>query len=148
MKRIVIGLLVGCIAAGAALAQDGAIKRRQALMGQNGESAELITKMLKGEVPYDATKVAAAMTAIGGTTDEFITLFPEGTAGTADKKGNDAKPEIWQNKADFAARAMKLKQDSGLAVAAAAGGAQNFLPVFAELGKTCQGCHEKYQFQR
>ncbi|WP_088347814.1 MULTISPECIES: cytochrome c [Rhodomicrobium] len=141
MKRIIIALAIGCtVLAGAAIAQESPIKKRQALMKQNGEATDLIVKMFKGETPYDGAAAAAALTKIGGMADEFITLFPEGTA-----KDSYAKPEIWQNKADFDSWAVKLKEDSAKAATAAAGGMDALQPAFAELGQTCRGCHEKYR---
>lgn len=144
MKRIIVGFVIGCIAmAGAAIAQDGPIKKRQALMKQNGDAADTVAKMFKGETPYDAAAAAAAFTSIGATTEEFITLFPEGSA-----QGSDAKETIWQDKPDFESWAVKLKEDSAKAAAAAAGGMETLQPAFVAVGKTCQGCHETYRVER
>lgn len=144
MKRIIVGLVIGCIAlSGAAVAQDGPIKRRQALMKQNGDAADMVAKMFKGETPYDAAAAAKAFTSIGATMDEFITLFPEGSA-----QGSDAKETIWKDKPDFESWAVKLKADSTKAAAAAAGGMESLQPAFAEVGKTCQGCHESYRVEK
>jgi cytochrome c556 len=145
MKRIIVGLVIGCIAlAGAAIAQDGAIKKRQEIMKKNGETAKLITAMFKGEQPYDAVAAATAIKGIGGAMDEFITLFPEGSTST----DSAALPEIWKNKADFEGWAAQVKEDTPKTVAAAAGGMASLQPAFAELGKSCRGCHEKYRAEK
>ena len=142
MKRIIIALVLCSVAAGgAAIAQDDPIKKRQALMKRNGESAKLITAMFKGEKPYDAAAAASAVKSIGVSMDEFITLFPEGSTS----KDSDAKPEIWKNKADFEGWAAQVKEDTAKAATAAAGGMASLQPAFAELGKSCLGCHEKYR---
>jgi cytochrome c556 len=142
MKRIVIGLVIGCVAlAGAALAQDGPIKQRQALMKKNGEATKVVAAMLKGEKPYDAAAAAGAMKSIGGTLDEFITLFPDGSTS----KDSAAKPEIWQNKKDFNEWATGLKGETEKAAAAAAGGMDGFKKAFGEVSQYCKGCHEKYR---
>jgi cytochrome c556 len=145
MKRIIIGLFVGCVAlAGTALAQDGPIKQRQALMKKNGEATKVVAPMLKGEKPYDAAAAASAMKTISGTLDEFITLFPEGSTS----KDSVAKPEIWQNKKDFNEWATGLKAEADKAATAAAGGMDSFKKAFAEVSQYCKGCHEKYRAEK
>jgi cytochrome c556 len=142
MKRIIIALMVGSLAAaGAAVAQDSPIKKRQAIMKHNGEAATLISAMFKGEKPYDAAAAAAAIKSIGATMDEFVTLFPEGSMS----KDSDAKPEIWKNKKDFNDWAAQLKDDSVKTADAAAGGVATLQPAFAEMAKSCKGCHESYR---
>ena len=145
MKRIIIALMIGSIAAtGAAIAQDSPIKKRQALMKKNGEAAKLITAMFKGEKPYDAAAAADAIKGIGASMDEFVTLFPEGSTAA----DSDAKPEIWKDKADFESRAKQVKEGTAKAATAAAGGMASLQPAFAELGKSCKGCHEKYRAEK
>jgi cytochrome c556 len=145
MKRIITALMICSIAAtGAAIAQDSPIKKRQALMKKNGDAATLVTAMFKGEKPYDAAVAANAIKGIGASMDEFITLFPEGSTS----KDSDAKPEIWKNKADFEGWAGQVKEDTAKAVVAAAGGMATLQPAFAELGKSCRGCHEKYRAEK
>ena len=142
MKRIIIALMIGSIAAtGAAIAQDGPIKKRQELMKKNGDAAKLISAMFKGEKPYDAAAAADAIKGIGAVMDEFITLFPEGSTS----KDSDALPEIWKNKADFDGWAAQVKEDTPKTAAAAAGGVASLQPAFAEFAKSCRGCHEKYR---
>lgn len=145
MKRIVIAVVVGCVAlTGAALAQDGPIKQRQALMKKNGEATKLVTAMLKGEQPYDGAAAAGAMKTVGGSLDQFVTLFPDGSTSP----DSVAKPEIWQNKKDFNEWASSLKDATNKAAEAAPGGMDGFKTAFAEVGKHCKGCHEKYRAEK
>jgi cytochrome c556 len=145
MKRIIIALMICATAAtGAAIAQDGPIKQRQALMKKNGDATKLVNAMLKGEKPYDAAAAAEAIKGIGGAMDEFITLFPEGST-SAD---SSAKPEIWKNKADFEGWAKQVKDDTPKTVTAAAGGAATLQPAFAEFAKSCRGCHDDYRTEK
>ena len=145
MKRIIIAFMVCAVAAtGAAIAQDGPIKKRQDLMKKNGDATKLVSAMLKGEKPYDAAAAAEAIKGVGGAMDEFITLFPEGSM-SADSA---AKPEIWKNKADFEGWAKQVKDDTPKTVAAAAGGAATLQPAFAEFAKSCRGCHDDYRTEK
>lgn len=147
MKRIVMTIVAMAFAGvglGAALAQDeGPIKQRQNLMEENGDAAKLASQMLKGEREYDAAKAAEAMKAISASTDEFITLFPEGS-----QEGSDAKPIIWEEKENFDSLAMKLKEVSAKAADAASGGLESFQPAFLEVGQACKDCHEKYRVEQ
>jgi len=141
MNRIIILLATILFAAvGSALAQDSPIKERQALMKKNGEATKLVSAMLKGETPYDAAAAAEAMTGINGSMDKFVTLFPEGSA-----EGSDAKPEIWDDKADFDAKAETVKEATAKTAEAAPGGKDSFQAAFANVGQGCKGCHEKYR---
>ena len=145
MKRIIAALMICSIAAtGAAIAQDSPIKQRQSLMKKNGDDAKLITAMFKGEKPYDAAAAAGAVKSIGASMDEFITLFPEGSMS----KDSDAKAEIWKKKSDFEGWAAQVKEDTAKAVTAAAGGMASLQPAFAEVGKSCRGCHESYRAEK
>lgn len=145
MKRIVIAVVVGCVAlTGAALAQDGPIKQRQALMKKNGDATKVVNAMLKGEKPYDGAAAAASMKTVAGSLDEFVTLFPDGSTSP----DSVAKPEIWQNKKDFNEWASSLKDAATKAAAAAPGGMDGFKTAFAEVGKHCKGCHEKYRAEK
>jgi cytochrome c556 len=144
MKRVVFFCVAACLAiAGPAPAQEGPIKQRQALMKKNGDAAKLASAMLKGEKPYDAAAAAEAMSVIGKDMEEFVTLFPEGSA-----KGSDAKEDIWQNKADFEAYAQETKKAAAAAANAAADGKESFQVAFLTVGQNCKGCHEKYRVEK
>ena len=141
MKRLIALSITGCFAAASlAMAQDNPIKQRQAIMEENGKSTKLASQMLKGETPYDAAAASEAMKAISGSMDKFVKLFPEGSA-----EGSSAKPEIWQDKADFDSFAEETKKASAAAANAAANGLETFLAAFMQVGKNCKGCHEKYR---
>jgi cytochrome c556 len=143
MRSFTIGMaLVGAVGIGAAFAQGSVIKQRQDIMESNGKAVGLVSKMAKGETPYDAKAAADAMKSIHGNAVKFTTLFPEGT-----EKGEDtrAKPEIWKNKKDFEDWGKQLEDDAAKAQAAAAGGLDSMKTALAALGKTCSGCHDDYR---
>jgi cytochrome c556 len=146
MKRISLGLVFTCIVGiGLALAAADPIKDRKELMKGNGGAMKTVIAMLKGEKPYDAKAAAAAMKAIGGSVDKFLTLFPKGSETGGDTA---AKPEIWMNQADFASHGKALKDAAANAETAAAGGADSFKAAMGGVGKSCKGCHEKYRVEK
>lgn len=141
MRRLIASVIIAAMATtGAAIAQDGPIKQRQKLMDGNGDTVKRITAMLKGEAPYSAALAAEDLKSLAASLDEFVTLFPEGT-----EKSSYALPDIWANKADFDSWASKTKEASLKAAAAAPRGPEALLPAVAELGRSCQGCHETYR---
>lgn len=69
-------------------------------------------------------------------------LFGEATRGLPSR----AKPEIWTNKADFAAKnAALVDATKALAAAAAAEDSAAFASALASTGAACKGCHDSYQ---
>jgi cytochrome c556 len=143
MRSFVIGAaLTGVLGIGLAVAQDSPIKQRQAIMENNGKAMQLVSKMAKGETPYDAKAAADAMKTIHDGMPKFVTLIPVGT-----EKGEKtrAKPAIWQNKKDFEDWGKQLQEDTAKAQTAAAGGLDSFKGAMAAVGKTCSGCHDDYR---
>lgn len=69
-------------------------------------------------------------------------MFPVGT-NLADSR---AKPEIWQNKADFDAKAAAMAAEATrLAELAQAGEKAGFATQWAAVGRTCSACHDLYR---
>lgn len=111
-------------------------------MEQVGKTNKVLKRAM-GDTPDMAAAKPAAATmaklakAAGG-------WFPAGTGPDLGKTG--AKPEIWQKPEDFAAKlkAFQVKA-AALNAAAQSGNAAASTAAFAELGKTCKGCHETYR---
>ena len=71
------------------------------------------------------------------------TLFPDSTRGLT---GNRAKPEVWQNKPDFAVKAAALTTAAAsLSAAAQADDKPAFAAALATAAGTCKACHDTYQ---
>jgi cytochrome c556 len=70
--------------------------------------------------------------------------FPAGTGPDVGKTG--AKPEIWQNPQDFAAKLSAFQKAALVFNAVAAGNDINTAKArYADLGGTCKACHDKYR---
>jgi cytochrome c556 len=108
-----------------------------------GKNFKMLTRELGGGSPNLATVRASAAT-IAGLSKKASGWFPAGTGPEGGKTG--AKPEIWQNPQDFAAK-MAAFQKAAPAFSAAASG--NDLAAtkarFADLAGTCKACHDKYR---
>lgn len=138
----IVALLGIAIIAEAQTAPAQVIKQRQELMKANGAAAKTLAEMMKGEKPYDQKAAHQAAVTINTNSKQIPTLFPPGSGSEAGVK-TGALPAIWQNKADFEAKAKNLEEQSAKMVAAndeAAVKAQ-----FGAVGKACGGCHQDYR---
>ena len=137
---------VAALAAGTTLvvAQNLApIKERQEIMKKISDEAKVLGAMAKGETPFDAGKANAVLTGWETSGKKYITLFPDGSK-TGEK--TRAKAEIWQNKADFDGKMADFLKATTAAKAATS--ADAFKASFGNIGKACDGCHEKYRGPR
>jgi cytochrome c556 len=111
------------------------------------ESIGKATKALKRELDKGSPDLAAVRTSaaqIANLAQKSSGWFPAGTGPDIGKTG--AKPEIWQNPQDFAAK-LAAFQKAALAFNAAAKGNDTaaIKARFGELGQTCKACHDKYR---
>jgi cytochrome c556 len=105
------------------------------------------SKAVKRELDSGAPDLAAIRKAAAAYTDaapKIANMFPPGTGPDVGK--TRAKPEIWQNSQDFAAK-IDAFQHSATAFATAAAGTDvaAIKTGFADLGGTCKACHDKYR---
>jgi cytochrome c556 len=92
----------------------------------------------------DVGAVRATAAKIAQLSQQASTWFPQGTGPDVAK--TRAKPDIWQNSEDFAAK-LRAFQTAARALQLAAGG-NNVAAMnarFADLGGTCKACHDKYR---
>jgi cytochrome c556 len=148
------GLRLGAVAAGltavlgiavVAEAQNAPteiIKQRQEMMKANGQAAQAIAKMAKGDLPYDQEAVHKAALSINESSKKISAMFPPGSGPEAGVK-TGALPAIWTDKADFDSKAKKLEEESAKLVAA--GDEAAVKAQFGNVGKSCGGCHETYR---
>ena len=99
--------------------------------------------MVKGEMPWDQaafqnySQELATMTSLN-----LMRGFPPGS-GVGKTK---AKPDIWDNKADFEAKFEDLRNAaSSLQQTAAAGDREAIVEQFKATGGACKACHDEYK---
>ena len=143
-------ILAAAIAAASAVTARVSGPKASAIMHERHEGMEtigknfkLLTRELGGGSP-DLAAVRTSAATVAGLSKKASGWFPAGTGPEAGKTG--AKPEIWQNPQDFAAK-LAAFQKAAPAFSAAASG--NDLAAtkarFADLGGTCKACHDKYR---
>jgi cytochrome c556 len=120
--------------------QSEPIRQRQALMKNNQEQLRTLTPIARGQASFDAAAVQAALQRIAQNAQQIPPVFPAGSQVGE----TSALPAIWERKADFDARAMKLAQDATAAMATAKDAA-TLQAALQTIGRNCVGCHEPYR---
>jgi cytochrome c556 len=103
-----------------------------------------MVSMVKGEIPWNEQQMAGYADQLAAlTTLDVMRGFSEGS----DKGTTRAKPEIWENKADFQARMDDLDQEvDALQVVAQQGTDRKAIAAqVGATGKACKACHDEYK---
>ena len=108
-----------------------------------GKANKAVSRELKAETPNLAV-VRQSAAQVAKLSRQASAWFPQGSGPELGKTG--AKPEIWQNQKDFAAKLHNFQSAASAFNAAAAGSDVNATKArFADLGGTCKACHDKYR---
>ncbi len=145
MIRAAFAVAVIALGLGVAVAQQGPIAARKALMKTNGDQAKIGAAMLKGEAPFELEKAQKIFASWEDAAAKMPALFPDNS-----KVGGEtaADPKIWENMDDFKARFAKFGIDAKDA-AAKVTDLDSFKAAFGSIGKNdCGGCHEKYRVKK
>ena len=99
--------------------------------------------MLKEEMPWDQEKFARWAEDLDDVAElDILRGFAPGT----DKGTTRAKPEIWENMADFESKMTDLQAATeALADAAEGGDREQIAEAFAAAGGACKACHDEYK---
>jgi cytochrome c556 len=144
MKRLL--LAVSIVTFAGVVASADPIKDRQPLMKSFGQAMGQLAPVAKGEKPFDAAEVQAALATLNERVQKLdvVALFPQGS--TSDKSA--ALPKIWEDWAGFQAKADKLKTDVAAAAAAPAADLAALQAQVGMIGKNCGGCHETFRAKK
>jgi len=121
-------------------AQGDVIKDRQELMKSQGAAMKAINGILEANGPL--ADIAPQAAKLEETSAKIADLFPAGS----DQGDTKAKPEIWQNPDDFAAKAKDLHEQAAMLSTAVAGGDMAAVKAqYEKVGGACGGCHKIYK---
>lgn len=108
-----------------------------------GKASKAIRRELDGSAPNLAAVRSGAAT-IASLSGKASRWFPAGTGPDVAK--TRAKPEIWQDPTDFAAKMHNFQVSAAALNSAAAGGDVTAMKArFSDMGGTCKACHDKYR---
>lgn len=146
MKRIIAVLSILALTVSAASAD--AIADRKALMKERGGLIGGLSKVAKGETPFDAAAVLTQLQALAAnaeTGDEVDVLWAAGTETGGD---TTSSPKIWEDRAGFKAAADKYKADVDAAVAAPPADVATLGAALGTIGANCGACHGAYRVKK
>lgn len=147
MKRVLVAISVVGIAATAAFA--GPVEDREALMKERGQAVGGLSKMAKGETPFDAAGALALLEQLkanGEKTDIDVLWAASATGNTGDSP--ESAPKIWEDMAGFKAAEEKYETAVNAAIAAAPADAAALGAAMGGIGQSCGGCHEVYRIKK
>ena len=144
IKRILAVTALCLIGAASVVSAENQHANREAAMKKIGGAIGGLAAIAKGQNPYDAEVVKASLSTVSETVKVFPTYFPAGSEGDDEV----ASPKIWENKADFEARAAKLGADAEALLAQLPADQAAVGAALGELGKNCGGCHEAYRLKK
>ncbi len=149
MMRTLLAAAASTFAVSVVLAQSSVLEQRTALMKTQSEAAwRGLKPMVEGKAEYDQAKVDGAFAKLKDTTSKFLTVFPADQKGGVDPKANYfASDKVWDNRADFEARAAKFAKDVA-EFAPKAKSLEALKAIYPDLDKNCTGCHEVYRVRK
>ncbi|MCG2633386.1 MAG: cytochrome c [Gammaproteobacteria bacterium] len=101
-----------------------------------------LVAMVKGEMDYDPAEFTLRAERMAALSSQPLEGFlPDTLVGDS-----EAKPEIWENWADFKAKMADLEEaTSALAEASLSGDMKTIVPAFKATGGACKACHDDYK---
>jgi cytochrome c556 len=103
-----------------------------------------ISKMVKGETPYDQAAVTAALADLEAQIVKTQAVFATNPKEDVANATFGSSPKIWQNKADFDAKVPPVSK----AIADAKGAVKDVASLkvaFDSINGKCGDCHETYR---
>lgn len=144
MIRILLAVSALALTASASLADP--VAERKELMKALGAGLGALAPVARGEQPYEAERVMAALAGLNEAAQKLDveTLFPQGS----DTGDTAALPAVWENKADFTERMEKMKTDIAEVAASEPADQAAVQAALGRIGGNCGACHETYRARR
>jgi cytochrome c556 len=142
-KTVAMATAILCLGMSAVSAQETPVAKREQMMKQIGGAVGALGGIAKGEKPYDAAIVQKSLTTISTNIKAFPDQFPAGS-----QENSSAAPAIWENNADFRAKAAKLGSDADTILASMPADQAAVGKAMQTLGASCGGCHQTYRLKK
>lgn len=123
--------------------KNPAVKARMDAMSAIGDHMKVLGAMAKGQVAFDVDAARGAAAGIAAQASRVPALFE---APESDPK-SEALPAIWDNYADFTAKAENMG-NAARAFANSIGTEADLRAAMQSLGATCAACHKPYRISR
>jgi len=145
MKKIALAMLCAAAVAVPVLAQqvklEDQVKLRRAAYDMMGYSLGDMAAMAQDKKPFNKEEAEHDADLLVAASTVPRRFFPEGS-----DKDTKAKPEIWQNRADFDSKMDHMVAEAAkLPQIVRAGDMAAFKKQVGETGQACKACHDKYR---
>jgi len=145
MMRTVVVMGTLLLGAGAVVAQQDVAVQQQNLMKSLGKNQyAVISKTVKGEIPYDQAAINAAFTQLEADVGKIPMTFASNPKEDVANATFGASQKIWQNKADFDAKVPAVAK----AITDVKGKVTDVVSLkvaFDSINGKCNDCHETYR---
>ncbi|MBL6927633.1 MAG: cytochrome c [Rhodospirillales bacterium] len=142
--KFMIFALLATVLTAPAMADEAAIKYRQAVMKALGGHMGSVAAIVKGNVAHSG-HLADHGSAIAGIGKMTADLFPKGS----DMGKTSALPAIWEKPGDFAKAVAAFETASADFAMAAKGGDMGAVgAALGKLGTACGGCHKPFRMKK
>ena len=140
VTKLLVGVfaLVATVAVAQTASTDPTVVARRDLMKTIGMNTKVLGDMAKGTTAYDLAAADAAKAALVAASAEISAKFEPNVTDA----GSEAKPEIWTNWEDFAAKGMAL---NAAATALDPSSVETIGAGMGAIGGTCGACHKAYR---
>lgn len=145
LRTVFIAIAIAGCGMSAVMAAGEPQEVRQGLMKGVGQSVGALVAIAKGEKPYDGAVVTASLETISKNVKAFPDQFP---AGSETGMETEASPKIWENMADFKAKAAKLGSDIDATLAQLPADQAAVGAALGVIGKNCGDCHQTYRLKK
>lgn len=145
LRTVFIAIAIAGCGMSAVMAAGEPQAVRQGLMKGVGQSVGALVAIAKGEKPYDGAVVMASLETISKNVKAFPDQFPPGSETGME---SEASPKIWENMADFKAKAAKLGTDVDATLAQLPADQASVGAALGVIGKNCATCHETYRLKK
>jgi cytochrome c556 len=147
MKRIVVVVGTLLLCAGAVMAQqDIAVKQDNLMRAQGKSMYGVISKTVKGEIPYDQKAVDAAINDLEASVPTIAAVFATNPKQDVVNATYGASQKVWQNKADFDSKVPPVAK----AIADVKGKVTDVASLklaYDSIQAKCTDCHETYRLK-
>ena len=146
MRNVVVAVAL-LLGAGAVLAQqDVAVKQDNLMRAQGKSMYGVISKTVKGEIPYDQKAIDSAIAQLEESVPTIPTVFATNPKEDVVNATYGSSQKIWQNKADFDSRIPPVQK----AIADVKGkikDAASLKVAYESINGKCNDCHETYRLK-
>lgn len=144
MKKLLLAISIFAIAGSAAFADT--LADRKALMKERGKLTGELSKVVKGETPFDAAAVLKTLQDMQANAEKFDVeaLYPAGS----DTGDTTAAPKIWEDPDGFKAAESKFEAAVNAAVTDAPADVDALKAKFGAIGASCGACHETFRVRK